>query len=331
MNAEPRETVPAPPTPRGHPDVDVSAIVLNYGAPHHTVACVRSLLSLTSEDLCLQVVVVDNGSDEEGRTLLAALAEDDARVVVVESVVNLGFSGGHMLGYQYARGEYVFMVNSDCVLRNDAISTLRSFLVEHSEYGMVGPGLFTPEGEPSKSFGHLPSLTATFFGSRVAALFWPESFPERRSRRVEPIPVPMLSGCAMFFRREALDRMGGLDVGFFLYCEEYDIAVRLRRAGYEVGFVPAAEVAHEGGGSTGRELAFEREFYLSYGYFLDKHHSWLSSWVLWSVACLKEIGRALRKPSRWPLALGMLRRPGAEASLRHQQTCRVRSGGGRDG
>jgi GT2 family glycosyltransferase len=152
----------------------------------------------------------------------------------------------------------MFLLNSDAWVLGNAIEQLRVFGDEHAEVAVVGPRLLNPDGTVQRSVRGFPTLwrlaTEYFFlrklapRSRALNAFYAGGFDHDDAREVE-----WLMGAAMLVRREAVEQVGGVDEGFFMFNEESDWMYRFRRAGWRVWFYPAAEVVHVGGGSTKRE------------------------------------------------------------------------------
>ncbi|MGE5707990.1 MAG: glycosyltransferase family 2 protein, partial [Bacteroidota bacterium] len=96
--------------------------------------------------------------------------------------------------------------------------------------GAVGACLLTPEGTEQR-----PSIP-----------FWGRS----KHRKGQPVPIGWLPGACLLLKREALDRIGWLDEGFFFYNEDLDLGLRLRKAGFRLRYLPAAQVVHHEGKSS---------------------------------------------------------------------------------
>jgi GT2 family glycosyltransferase len=121
--------------------------------------------------------------------------------------------------------------------------------------GAVAPLIRDDDGSIEWSQRRFPRLRSTY----AQALFLHRVFPEatwtdelvrdEAAYRVRTSP-DWVSGACLLVRRRALEDLGGLDDGFFMYCEDIDVCRRLRDAGYSIVFEPAAEMVHEGGASS---------------------------------------------------------------------------------
>jgi len=233
------------PQRRGESTPRTCGIVLNYQTPDQTWLAVRSLQ--TSDESLDEILVVDNGSRDRS----AAFIRDRLPAVeVLETGRNLGFSGGCNAGISRAldRGaQAVLLVNSDVVLRPDALAALLAAAREHPDAGVLGALLVSRE-EPD----HVASAGLTF-SERTARMRHRDA--GGRIARVTPShahDVTAISGCVMWIRASVFRRIGLLDEEYFYSFEDLDFCLRARRAGFRVMLVPAAIAYHEGGRSIGR-------------------------------------------------------------------------------
>lgn len=293
----------------------VGVVVLNFNGAELTQACVRSVLEHTAPTLDYAVLVVDNGSTPPDRAKLAELA-GLPRVQVVASRFNLGFGAGHMYGTQFLEADEYLFLNSDCLFRNDALSALSSFLAEHPRAALASGLVTDREGRYRPNYHPAPNLVELLFGRTLARRFNPGRYPDRRRAPAAPLKVEVVGGAALYARAEAFFSIGGFDPSFFLYCEEEDLAWRLRRAGWEIWVVPAARLEHAGGASTPPDPAYRREFFVSFLHYFRKHRSAATVAAIRILYCLKLLRRIGRDPQAAALAWFVLRGAKPGASLR---------------
>lgn len=206
----------------------LTVIVLAWKDEPWLAGCIDSVLK--SSGLEIDLVVVDNGCRPDD---LAAVPDHD-RFRLLEPGANLGFAGGCNLGVSVATGEFVALVNSDCLLRPD---TLRQLVDEARQPG-VGPVMAsvriadTPElvnssGNPV----HLVGL------SWAGGLFGNE-------QRVAPYDVTAASGACLVLQRSVWDRLGGFDPEYFAYVEDTELSLRAWQQGLTPRCVPTAVALH---------------------------------------------------------------------------------------
>jgi GT2 family glycosyltransferase len=304
---------------------DISVITINYNSSAYTIDCVRSIIKHTPDVLNYNIIVVDNNSAVEDFNKLSVLSED-SQVRVVKSNINLGFSGGNMLGVRQSSPKYYFFLNNDCLLLNDSLSVLLDFCNDHADVALCSPQLYSEGMHPQSSFDYFPTLSSKLLGTGILRLFKPGKFPRKHANRTEPFAVDVVSGSAMFVRAEAFDRVGGFDTRYFLYCEEEDLALTLSRQGYETFVIPTAKVQHFEGGSTERSLEIEKEFYISYLQFYRKHFGGFKTQILKTYLVIKLLKRSFKDPKKRQLATFVMSGADSSHSLRHRQDSTVDPG-----
>jgi GT2 family glycosyltransferase len=245
---------------------DVAAVVVTYnGLPYVE----RTLESVAG----LETVVVDHGSTD-GTLDLVRERFPEARLVEQE---NLGLAAGWNRGMRETAAPYVLVLNADAWLAPGAAAELVRFAEERPRAGYVGPKLLNPDGTLQASVRSFPTpwrlATEYLFLRKVAPrsralnTFYGAGFAHD-----EPRVVDFTKGAAFLLRREAYDEVGPFDEGFFLFSEETDWCYRLREAGWEAWFDPAAEATHVGGTSWKPQSAtLFREQVKGHLRFLTKH------------------------------------------------------------
>ena len=224
----------------------VSAIVVNWNGADCVDRCLASLLSQTWP--ALEIIVVDNGSTDGSRELLRA--RYGSRITLIESPVNLGFAGGNNLAIRAAKGAYVALLNNDAVAQPDWISALVAAAEADSRIGMCASKVLVLDGNGLiDSAGLL--LSADGIGRGRGRL---EPDGDAYARGEEAL-IP--SGCAALYRRAMLDEIGLFDEDFFAYCEDSDLGLRGRLAGWTCRYVPTAIVHHAYSRSTAPYSTFK--------------------------------------------------------------------------
>lgn len=246
----------------------VSAVVVNWNAGVHLVACVRSLLAQTGVDV--DVIVVDNASSDGSLDLLAEFGD---RVCVVQTGENLGFGRGVNRGVAASDTPFVVAMNPDVVLEPGAVDRLVSFLDTQERVGVVGPCLKDADGVVRASCGFAPRLVDEICRKFLLHLVFP-LFKFRRTRPRNATQVAWVTGACFAMRRDVFDLTGGLDEAIFMYYEDVDFGLRVCQAGWQVWYVPDVSGTHLGGESSKQALA--RMLVVSeasYGYFIGKQHN----------------------------------------------------------
>lgn len=232
-------------------------IIVNYNVAELTIRAVESVLQRSPG---CRVHVLDNASPNgDAAQLESAHAQRDwgDQVVLHLEDENHGFGRGNNLVFDLLSNEasppdYVFLLNPDAHLKNDAISVLVEFLEARPVVAVAGARIEKREDEPVTAAFRFPSLVSQFcdglsFGP-VSRLF--KNWQVPLSPLLERSQVDWVAGAALMFRFKTLREMNGFDPEFFLYYEEVELMHRINQRGNEVWYVPEAEVFHDEGAST---------------------------------------------------------------------------------
>ncbi|MGA9854267.1 MAG: glycosyltransferase family 2 protein [Gammaproteobacteria bacterium] len=301
----------------------ITVIVLNFNSADHTISCVDSIYRQDIDQFNLNVIVVDNNSTPSDRNKLAVLKSNNTKLIY--SDINLGFSGGMMLGAKGSEADYYFLLNNDCVLQAGSFAALCVFMESHPDAALCSGSMLDSNGRPRSSFNYFPSLLLTFLGSSLLRRLYPKRYADRRRSYAQPVAVDVVTGAAMFIRGTVFRELNGLDTGYFLYCEEEDFAMRVRKAGWKTYHVPQAKIMHIGGASSNDPAisqALKQEYYISLFRYLRIYQGFISIVIFRFAYALKLLRRAVMGKASYKLALFALSGAPENKSLRYRQTKR---------
>jgi hypothetical protein len=280
-----------------------------------TLKCLRALSDeLQASGIAGEIWVVDNHSHDGSA---AAIAREFPDVHLLELEQNLGFGAANNRAFARASGEFLLLLNSDALVHRGAVGELVEFLRGHPEVGAVGPRLLNEDGTLQVSCWKFPSPTRVWLEALGVARLLP-SHPQLgdyfRWAHDEKRSVDFVIGACLLVRRAVFQQIGGFDENFFLYAEETDWQKRMRAAGWDIVFWPAAEVTHLGGASgAGEELKVSTLFWQGQERYIWKHHgAW--GWVAMRAGSL--IGFLLRAGGYALLLLTPRRRACTPSKLR---------------
>ncbi len=234
--------------------VEVSIIIVTYNTADLIEACLSSLYG--EKGPAREVFVVDNASTDGGAELLR---ERFPEVKLIENKENRGFAAANNQVLPFCRGRYVFYLNPDTKLvSSEVIGKCVRFMDAKPEIGLAGVKLVNPDGslQESVSFRYPGER---FSKSEVAGLDG---------------EIACVMGAGMITKTELIRRIGGFDEDFVLYGEDQDLCLRIRRAGYQIGFIEDAVVLHYGGWSGRRSLSADvwRKKTIAEYLFYQKHY-----------------------------------------------------------
>lgn len=295
--------------------IDISVVTVTYECRQLLGEMLASLPDAAG-DRSYEVIVVDNASTDG---VVGMLRKEWPEVRVVEMGSNAGFARANNRGLALARGRHLMLLNPDTRAQPGSLATLATFLEATPDAAIAAPMLVYPNLTDQGTARSFPTAAAAIFGRRsLLTRLWPSNRWSRRylmgrSRGgADPFQVDWVSGAAMLVRREAIDRVGGLDEGFFMHWEDADWCHRMKDAGGAVYCVPSARIVHhEGGSRRGWPPAQLRAFHRGAYRYYAKHHA--SQW--WNpLRYVAAVGLALRAAALIALYVLMSRRHVAHRS-----------------
>jgi GT2 family glycosyltransferase len=258
----------------------VSVIIVNYNGRGFLQSCLESLYNQSYPDF--ELIIVDNGSTDES---VQFIRKSFPSVVIIENKENLGFAIGNNQGIKVAKGKYIALLNNDTVVDRDWLKNLVTVAESYPNppsppFAKGGMGGFSDKiisGKVGMWAGKILSIENPGVIDSVGGLVISnDGIAKGRGRleqdigqydREEEVFIP--SACAALYRKEMLDEVGLFDEDFFAYCEDTDLGLRARLAGWKTISVPKAVVFHHYSGTTGRYTS-------SKAYLVERNHAWVA-------------------------------------------------------
>lgn len=281
-----------------------SVLIVNWNGARHLPECLESLAAQHFRDF--EVVLVDNGSSDGS---VALVRGNYPWVRLVELSANTGFAGGNNAGLPGCRGEYIITLNNDTVVDSGWLTELIRVADAHPRAGMVGCRICRfDDPERLDSLG----VRVCRDGNSRGALRG-ERFADLGMPAVLPVLLP--SACAALYRKAMLDEVGFFDEDFFAYCEDTDLGLRGRLAGWDAFLATNAIVLHKYSQTGGALSPFKLRL-------VERNHYWVAIknfpalwlWLL-PLSTLARLGWQLQAllTGRW--RRGSPRAPGGAAGL----------------
>ena len=226
----------------------VDVVVVSYNSANELRACVQPLALARG----CHVVVVDSASGDGSLGAVAGLP-----VTTIPLPVNRGFAHGCNAGLRHGTAPYVLLLNPDAVIPEAGLRSMAAILDTEPAVGAVAPRILEADGTVDWSQRRFPRLRSTF----AQALFlhrllpraaWTDELVRDPAAYAAAASPEWASGACLLVRRSVLEALGGLDDGFFLYCEDMDLCRRIRDAGHDIRYTPDAVCRHLGGASAPR-------------------------------------------------------------------------------
>lgn len=232
----------------------VSVVIINYNTFSLTSDCIRSVKHYTKGEE-YEIILVDNASAECDPVLFL---DKFPGIKLIRSANNAGFAKGNNLGIEQASGDYILLLNSDTILKEDSIGNTVQYLRMNKEIGVIGCRMTYPDGTIQYTARKFRSITWELLD---LFRFIPFSMPYKlRSRKMlgkyfrhdEPVFCDWLNGAFFLFPRKVLEQLPGkkLDDRFFMYGEDQLWCEQITRLGYKCFFFPGTTIIHINSGST---------------------------------------------------------------------------------
>jgi len=247
----------------------------------------ESLASVALHAAGARVIVVDNASADGS----AEIAQSHPFVTLIRSAENEGFSKANNRALRTALTEFALILNPDARLTASTLPALMVAAERQPEAAALGPRTVFADGRPQVSFGPDLNLWSEFrqralvlgvkAGEPAALAEW--SAASRAERTVD-----WISGSCLLLRMSVASRVGFFDEGYFLYEEDADLCLRLRKAGSQVLFIPQAEVIHALGTSMTKDALASRAAYdRSHRRYYQRHRGFVERLLLDLLIALK--------------------------------------------
>jgi GT2 family glycosyltransferase len=244
----------------------VAVVILHWGSPDTTARCLASLRAAVPPDRVTVLLVDNTTSLDDGVAARAA----PLSVRVLRPGRNLGFADGASLGMSAALeggADWVLLLNNDAVVDPGLLGHLVGAAERCPDAGLLSPQIVYLD-RPDEAW-YQGGTFSPWTGIPVQGNHRPVLGRDSPVREVD-----YATGCAMLVRRAVIERVGAFDGRFFAYCEDVDLSVRARRAGFRVLFVPAGVVLHEvrdDGGRAALRLYYSTRNLLE---VMRKHAPW---------------------------------------------------------
>ena len=260
--------------------LDLAIQIVNFRTRRYLPACLDSVITdLSDSGLRSGISVLDNASGDDLGDLQARYAD----VAFKRSDTNRGFGAGHNLLARGVQAKYLLILNPDIAFRESrTIGRLLETLQREPGAKVAGPKLYDPRGNPQR-WDH----------ARLRPSF--RRPPEAVGDRVE---AAWVSGAVFLIDKGLFDELQGFDENIFLYAEELELCLRIRKQGHRVVYDPTIGVMHVGQVS-GRRKDY---IYTSYDYILDKHYR--HTLLYYPLKALNALLRRTVKPADSGIATG---------------------------
>ena len=256
--------------------MDLSCIIVNYQNSESLKGCLDSIYQ-TIQEIDFEVIIIDNSKEN---LELQILKGNYPKIQIIYNPTNVGFSKANNQAAKIARGKFLFILNPDTILKEQATNSMFSYICTNMATGALGPKVVNPDGSLQYSCRRYPTLWTGLFNrySILSRLFPKNRFTSRYLMldfdHNETSPVDWLSGCCLMIPKSVFEEVNGFDENYFLFNEDVDLCRMIYQAGKEIIYFPEATVIHKISTSNKKTTArviIQR--HLGMMYYFKKHHS----------------------------------------------------------
>jgi hypothetical protein len=269
---------------------DLSVIIVNWNTKNFLARCLQSVKENTKRVSC-QIIVVDNHSSDGSAQMVE---ERFPEAILIKNRKNLGFGRANNQGLSQARGKYILFLNSDVAVNPGCLDEMFGFMEKHPDVGASSCKLIFPDGSLQHSCRQFPSFKVFF----PMLLGLRKFFPEMKVFRdylmldwdhTDIREVDQIMGSFMFIRKNVLTQVGGFDERYWMYFEEVDLCLRIKRKGWKIVHYPYVSAIHFLSKSSEQwgEWKRTKEFHKSLLKYFQKNRTFYEYALLWILAQTK--------------------------------------------
>lgn len=253
----------------------LSIIYVYYNTPVEIINSQTSLKNAT-KNISFEIIIVDNASPKS----LPQEILQNKKIHIISNTENLGFGKAVNQAAKGALGKYLLVINPDTVCMESSIKNMVEKMENDTKIGVLGPQLQKKNGEILHSIGSVPGLPGSLFVfSFLGRLFPKNSYSQKywatNADRNATQETEIVGGACMLFRKKVFEKVGGFDERFFMYFEEVDICLRIKKEGYKIVYFPKSVVIHFVGKSNANKKWIQKTFEESRFKFFQKEHGTL--------------------------------------------------------
>lgn len=257
--------------------MDLSIIIVNYNTKELTLQCLKSIYEFNKGVKSFEVFVVDNNSTDDS---VKAIKQQFKNVILIENRSNVGFSKANNQAMKQAKGEYILLLNSDTIIKENTLSVMLQYMQQNKAVGAAGCEVMLPDGMLDKACHRgFPTPSASFYYMLGLAKKYPNNpkfnqYHKSYLNMLKIHEIDCLVGAFMFVRAETIKQIGMLDENFFMYGEDIDWCYRIKEAGWKIIYNPTVSIIHyKGASSRKKPVKIIYEFHRAMFLFHKKHYA----------------------------------------------------------
>lgn len=244
----------------------IAIIILHFNNKIDTLGCLKSLESISKNNFVINIYIVDNGSKEP-------FSADSSSYKVIRSELNLGFSEGNNIGIRYAlkkEADYILLLNNDTIVHKSLLEELCKVAELNASNGVIVPKIFFAPGFEFHKDRYNKEQLGKVIWYAGGKMDWNNVIGYHRGvdevdrgqyDKIEE--TEFATGNCMLIKKEVFEKVGFFDKRYFLYYEDGDFSIRVKKAEYKIMFVPTAKLWHKNAASAGGSGSNLQDYYIT--------------------------------------------------------------------
>ena len=259
----------------------IDIVIVNWNGGELIRDCIHSILTIENQKHLSNLFIIDNASSDRSIELLPV----SEKITIIRNESNVGFSKACNQGFELCKANYVLLLNPDTKLFPDTLSLCVSFMSTHSNVDILGCQLLDEMGNVSASCARFPTPLQYFTYATGLSVLFPNIFTPlllmNDWNHSDSREVDQVMGAFMFMPRSIFEKVGYFDEQFFVYYEELDFSLRLKKMNGISYFNADIKAIHHGMGTTESVKAFRLFLSLrSRLKYAKKHFSLAGYWLV---------------------------------------------------
>lgn len=256
---------------------NITILLINFNSEKETVACLQSLFRIKMQSFMVSVTIIDNGSSELSwdyiTNFLSQQKDLPFRIKLIKNKSNLGFSGGNNTGIAVAleeKSDYILLLNNDTEVEPSFLLHLFTAVETHEYVGLASPKIYFSKGYEFHKTRYKEAELGKVIWYAGGKLDWENIIGYHRGvdevdrgQYDQEEQTDFTTGCCMLIKRSVIEKNGLLDEKYFLYLEDLDYNIRVKKRGLKLLYVPSAVIWHKNAGSAGGSGSTTQDYFIS--------------------------------------------------------------------
>lgn len=238
----------------------ISILIVTYNSGKFIERCIESIEKCVKVES--EIIVVDNDSYDNTNSLVQKFP----KVKLIQNIDNKGFARANNIAFEHSKGEYILVLNPDIVIDERGIQVLLETAVSDSKIGVIAPRLLNEDGSLQESARKFPNpVVQVIRGLGLSTMFMNMKF-YRSNLNLDinlesDSQVDWVIGACMLIRREVFLEVGGFSEKFFMYYEDADLCLKLKKAGFEIIYCPKVSFVHSYQRESAKKIVSKLKLY----------------------------------------------------------------------